>query len=115
MGSGTQIATRRDEHRDTAAVACTRDDDARMFDRLGDVSTVGDDDVERSPLPVPNDADGPQLEPTHDLARRPHDHDDAQPQPDGDASLRKPVCAQEDERVVVAGLRASRELRRHDE
>jgi hypothetical protein len=113
--SRAQLATGRDDRREPAPGAETRDDDARALQRFRDISAVRNDEVERSSPSSGRDAQSAQLEPSHDPAGSAHDHDDAQPQAHRHTRVPQRARAQEDEGVVVAGLDAPWELRRDEE
>jgi len=87
----------------------------RTCHRLGDVSSIRDDQLQCTSTSAPNDAEPAQLEPSHDLARHADDNDYTDAQAHSHTRLRKRAGAQECERIVISGLCAPRHVRRHEE
>jgi hypothetical protein len=82
---------------------------------LGHVPGIDHHQLERSLAASPRHAQPAQRHPPDHRARRAHDHDDAEPQPNGDARPGEWASAQDDERVVVSGLCPTRKPRRDEQ
>jgi len=109
---GQEPAARRTQHREEHPPSPDHDARARGPERLDHVASVGKPQPENRPPPNTPSVDAGQIQTVDDLARRPNNDYDAQPDAHGESTAGKRMGGEQDELRVVARLRPARELRR---